>query len=410
MLCRTVFPFVFLFILQDELSHAFLPSSTVAIKHHHQHCPSADRSFFQAKMSNHNEEALSRARNDARTDIRNLLTQRSIQSFLFLCTSVRDPHSVKWIEDFLDAHNQLDFHGTGAAYLEAFGGTWDAPLLAMMAKPKDVVVVSAKRTGKGHRGWSKNNPYLEDRYVEFNIDIDPVSLTSRILSVREQIANEWVADLDVLEEANASILDSYFKLAKEARSKIESADNRLPVSPNVSALAFERTAVNILENTINFQSGSTASSPFRKGNFDLLYNLCTQAGIHRVLRDYRDVRGSGSENEANAISFAWLREFYNSRVEEYFDGNQRYGRADDFIEQLLLSSPSVVYTDDGKVGLADPMGLAEAIISKRREVVDEWKVLMSNVPQDHADGIRKNLLTKQMEAWGSGPSLGEGFQ
>lgn len=370
------------------------------------------RSFtmnLQAKMSDRDEEASSQARNDARTDVRNLLTQRSIQSFLFLCTSVRDPHSVKWIEDFLDAHNQLDFHGTGAAYLDAFGGTWDAPLLAMMEKPKDVVVVSAKRSGKGHKGWSKNNPYLEDRYVEFNIDIDPVSLTSRILSVREQIAKEWVMDLDVLAQANDAILQSYFKLAKKDRSNSISASD--PQSDSkIPDVAFERTAVNILENNINFQSGATASSPFRKGNFDLLYNLCTQASIHRLLREYREVDGTGNDKEADEISFAWLRDFYTSRVEEYFDGNQRYGRADDFIEQLLLSSPSVIYTDDGKVGLADPMGLAEAIISKRREVVDEWKTIMANVPKDHADGIRRNLLNKQMEAWGSGPSLGEGFQ
>ncbi|CAJ1937332.1 unnamed protein product [Cylindrotheca closterium] len=365
---------------------------------------------LQARMSDRDEEALSRARNDARTDIRNLLTQRAIQSFLFLCTSVRDPHSVKWIEEFLDAHNQLDFHGTGAAYFEAFGGTWDAPLLAMMEMPKDVVVVSAKRSGKGHRGWSKNNPYLEDRYVEFNIDIDPVSLTSRILSVREQIATEWVKDLNVLAEANDDILGSYFLLAKEERSKREPTGTK-PDSSNAScAIAFERTAVNILENNMNFQGGATASSPFRKGNFDLLYNLCTQASIHRLLREYKDDVASGGEKEARAISFTWLREFYVSRVEEFFDGNQRYGRADDLIEQLLLSSPSVVSTDDGKVGLADPMGLAEAIISKRREVVDEWKVVMTNVPTDHADGIRKNLLNKQMESWGSGPSLGQGFQ
>lgn len=347
-------------------------------------------------MADNNDEALSRARNDSRTDVRNLLTQRAIQSFIFLCTSVRDPHSGKWIEDFLDAKNQLEFHGTGAAYIEQFGGTWDAPLLAMMERPKDVVVVSAKRSGKGHRGWSKNNPYLEDRYVEFNIDIDPVSLTSRILSVREQIANEWVTDLDVLAAANEGILESYFKIAKEERSK---KDDELAASPQS---AFERTAVNILGDNINFQS--SANSPFRKGNFDLLYNLCTQASIHRVLREYRE------EGDAKKVPFAWLRDFYSDRVTEYFDGNQSYGRADDFIEELLLSSPSVVYTDNRKAGLVDPMGLAEEIIQKRREIVVEWKELMASVPQDHTDGIRRILLEKQMEAWGSGTPLGEGFQ
>jgi hypothetical protein len=344
-----------------------------------------------ARMSDRDDEAISRALNDARTDPRNLLTQRAIQSFMFLCSSVRDPHSGKWIEEFLETRNQLEYHGTGAAYIERMGGTWDAPLLEMIERPKDVVVVSAKRSGKGHHGWSKNNPYLEDRWVEFNIDIDPVSLASRILSVREQIAKEWEADLDVLASANEQILDSYFKIAKEERSKM---DNELETTP---PYAFERVAVNILNNYTSF-SGS--SSPFRKGNFDLLYNLCTQASVHRKLREFKEA------GDSKAVSFAWLRDFYVDRVADYFDGDQEYGRADDFIEVLLLSSPSVIYTDDNKVGLADPMSLAEQIIATRNEIVQEWKALMCTVPQDHADGIRRILLNKQMAAWGSSTPLG----
>jgi hypothetical protein len=343
-------------------------------------------------MRDKDEEALSRAKNDARTDVRNFLTQRAIQSFMYLCSYLRDPHSGKWIEDFLETRNQLEFHGTGAGYLERMGGTWDAPLLEMIKRPKDVIVVSAKRSGKGHQGWSKNNPYLEDRYVEFHIDIDPVSLATRILSVREQIAKEWELDLGVLAYANEQILDSYFKLAKEERKK---KDYELTVTPSV---AFERTAVNILNNHTAFMVGS--SSPFRKGNFDLLYNLCTQASVHRLLREF------GEAGEASAIAFAWLRDFYVDRVADYFDGDQNYGRADDFIEALLRSSPSVVYGDNGKVGLADPMSLAEQIIETRSEIVEEWKEMMRSVPQDHADGIRWVLLNKQMEAWGSGSPMG----
>jgi hypothetical protein len=40
--------------------------------------------FLKARMSDNDQEAFSRARNDARTDVRNLLTQRAIQSFMFL--------------------------------------------------------------------------------------------------------------------------------------------------------------------------------------------------------------------------------------------------------------------------------------------------------------------------------------
>jgi hypothetical protein len=38
------------------------------------------------------------ALNKARTDIRNFLTQRSLQSFLFLLSTCRDSATVRWIE------------------------------------------------------------------------------------------------------------------------------------------------------------------------------------------------------------------------------------------------------------------------------------------------------------------------
>jgi len=38
-------------------------------------------------------------------------------------------------------------------------------------------------------------------YVEYGIDIDPVSMASRILSLREKIASEWITDLDVISAA-----------------------------------------------------------------------------------------------------------------------------------------------------------------------------------------------------------------
>jgi hypothetical protein len=113
-------------------------------------------------------------KDDSRTDVRNLLTQRSIQSFMYLLETCRDPHSAKWIqEDFLQTGNLLDFHGTGAAFIERFGGTWDAALLEMIQKPKDRIIISAKRRGRGHGGWSKNNPYLKERWMEMPIDIYP---------------------------------------------------------------------------------------------------------------------------------------------------------------------------------------------------------------------------------------------
>eukprot|EP00536_Pseudo-nitzschia_multiseries_P001391 jgi/Psemu1/317565/estExt_fgenesh1_pm.C_180017 len=314
----------------------------------------------------------------SRIDVRNLLTQRAIQSFMFLCEECRDPHSGKWIEDFLETQNLLNYHGTGASFMADV--PWDGPLLSIMEQPNDVMIVSAKRRGRGHGGWSKNNPYLPDRYVEFKINIDPSSLTERILAVREQLAAEWVNDLGILGRANQQILESYFRLARDERNQDGGG-----ASP---AVAFERTAVDALNTHTAF--GATGS-PFRKGSFDLLYNLCTQASIHRLLLSLRE-----AGDEAN---LTLLRDFYVDRLEEFFDGDLPYGRADDFIEELLLLSPSIIHRGDGQVTLTDPFGISEKIIEARNDIVSEWIEAMKLVPTAHQEGVRKRLLDKRMEAW-----------
>ena len=53
------------------------------------------------------------------------------------------------------------YHGTGAFNLTKYP-EWDSMLIEMMFMPADVVVISAKRRGRGHGGWSKDNPFLEE--------------------------------------------------------------------------------------------------------------------------------------------------------------------------------------------------------------------------------------------------------
>lgn len=96
------------------------------------------------------------------------------------------------------------------------------------------------------------------------------------------------------------------------------------------------------------------------------------------------------------MSFVFLRDYYTGRVEEYFDGELEYGRADDFIDELLQISPSVVSTGDGVTGLVDPVGAAESIIKMRNEVASEWKSLMYDVPKSHV-GVQQALLASAMD-------------
>ncbi len=357
--------------------------------------PSGQREFFQKMPASWTNAYLREflSADDYRTDIRSLLTQRSIQSFMRLLHECRDPHSAKWIqEDFLQTGNLLDYHGTGAGFIEHFGGTWDGALLEMTRQPKNTIIVSAKRRGRGHGGWSKNNPYLKERWVDIPVNIDPLDLSTRILSVREKIAEEWVKDIDTLVEANDQILNSFFETIK--RFKGLDADDVSGEAITDRTPSFERKTFNMIDDNSRF--AVEASSPFRRANFDLLYNLCTQAAVHRILREGK---ANGLERD---VQFVFLRDFYTGRAEEYFDGNLQFGRADDFLDDLLQTSPSVLSTSDGQIGLVDPVGAAESIIKMRKIVAEDWKVIMQRVSEDHT-GIRQAIFSSTMER--SSPSL-----
>lgn len=58
---------------------------------------------------------------------------------------------------------------------------WDSILADMLFQPPDVVIISAKRRGRGHGGWSKNNPYLEEvRYASLRVHAETNKVPSRL--------------------------------------------------------------------------------------------------------------------------------------------------------------------------------------------------------------------------------------
>jgi hypothetical protein len=105
------------------------------------------------------EEALSPQQ--ARTDIRNFLTQRALQSFIFLLYNLRDGATIRWLQEtYPDLVNIEHYHGTGALNLTQWN-TWDSILTDMLFRENEVVIISAKRR-RGQGGWSKNNPYIKE--------------------------------------------------------------------------------------------------------------------------------------------------------------------------------------------------------------------------------------------------------
>ena len=222
----------------------------------------------------------------------------------------------------------------------------------------------------------------------------------RILSVRGQIANEFIQDLDIVISTNNQILDSYFEHVKSHQSSkspegtpSEQQQQHHQQSPQELASSFERITANVLSS--NMESSVVESSPFRKGNFDLLYNLCTQASIHELLREMQD---AGSHRE---VPFTWLRDFYTARVEDFFDGDLPYGRADDFIEEMLLTAPSVRDLGTNRqgqavIGLIDPLALAEEIIARRTVIANRWKMTMGEETNSDHLKLHKVLMDVMM--------------
>jgi hypothetical protein len=174
-------------------------------------------------------------------DIRLFLTQCSIQSFLFLLTQTRDLHTIKWLDTFTrpttgpfgegsKAYVQVDFydasfstqkedapafitndkklssrmlyyHGLSALNTTIFP-TWESYFRLLLEEPSVEIVVET------------NNHLVR----EFTIDINPASLCSRILSVRDQIAKEWVGDLDVIARMGGQIFYSYWANIEKERA------------------------------------------------------------------------------------------------------------------------------------------------------------------------------------------------
>jgi hypothetical protein len=253
----------------------------------------------------------------------------------------------------------LSYHGLGALNTTMFP-TWESYFERLLQEPGVTYLIESSR------------PLVPT----YELDINPASLCSRLISVREQIAREFVRDLDVIADMSGNMMNSYYERMKEQKGDDE------------GQVDFEHTNLLFLEMSVD---SDYAPSPLRKGNFDLLVSLTTQESIHRVLND-----GSAREDDSpDKSSIQFLRNFYAQRIGSHFTGSNWYGRADNFLEELLSSPPRVVQLQDEQCGLVDPIRVVELILKEREKVALEWLELSLDVPKSHTD-IKRWQLNKLM--------------
>lgn len=393
---------------------------------------SADDDDDEALDSNNGDDEMP----DAAQDLRLFLTQRCIQSFMYLlATCMRDLHTVSWLDSFVKpitinnywdededlkpgsedsflegdkrlGSKLLNYHGLSALNTTTFP-TWDSFFNELLEQPDTVLMI-------------KTPAELGKRmYSEIDIDIEPARLCARIISVREQIAGEMTGDLKSIANMGQLIFNSYMKNTKERRDtkKKTTEGNGLGTvdDDEPKPLGFDHPSSMYM--TFDPRDDAEfAPSPLRKGNFDLLYNLVTQAAVLKLLES-EDGVVVGEDVVQNRASQLFLSKFYKDRLLTHFVGSQWYGKGDDFIEELMFGSPIMMSRnqdkdideggeegeeeggiEESKISSTppleiEPMRIAEQVLLKRDKLALEWMEIMEAAPSEHTD-IRKSQLDR----------------
>jgi len=365
-------------------------------------------------------------------DLRLFVTQRCVQSFMFLLASMRDLHTVSWVDSFVrpitinnyweedndlkpgadDTFREndkrigsklLNYHGLSAINTTIFP-EWDSFFTSLLEEPSAILKITTPKE-LGQRAYSN-----------FEIDIEPARLCARILSVREQIAREMAGDLKVIANMGQQIFASYYKNAKERKNTKQSPGEES------SPYGFDRPGAMYINLDQEITDDDVKPSPLRKGNFDLLYNLITQSAVLHLIKHEDGVVVSEEELIQNKASQVFLADFYNDRLVTHFVGSQFYSKGDDFIEELMLASPIMMSmkkiegadeeSETPKILEVEPLRIAEQILLVRDKLALEWMEKMQAVPSDHSN-IRKlqlEIMTGVAQAAPKIVSLKDGFQ
>eukprot|EP00536_Pseudo-nitzschia_multiseries_P011336 jgi/Psemu1/205555/e_gw1.380.34.1 len=294
------------------------------------------------------------------------LTQRSIQSFMFLTSQLRDPETCYWVEEFTQSLFLLKYHGLAAMDTTRFP-TWESYFEEMLQQPSDRWIIASDR------------PHVMD----YTWEIDPSSLCSRILSVREQLSREFAKDLQAVSDMGGQTFEWYWERLLDSGSLRGSRQNLLFLEINVD------------DPTLDHKP-----SPLRWGNFDLLVLLATEESIHRVLNRWQSKKSEGDLRGAEYVSYEFLENFYRER-QHFFQGPlPSYGKADDILEELLSSalsfkSDSTADGNSSSAAVINPTKIAELVLRERENVALEWKDAALEAPKHHMK-IQKLRLSLMM--------------
>ena len=307
-------------------------------------------------------------------------------------------HSAPGIIDCDDSINQAS-----ASTLDNYGVA-PRPTLSSDSDSNKRLGIDRERLAQDRERAFQSNSHIssddDDYYMD--LEVDPKSLATRLLAVREQIALEFVEDLTLIWKADKTLLTDLLVWTEEKGGE------GVGSMPSSNAIKMHQELL---------ASSGKASSSFRKGNLDLIFNLSTQAAIHRLLKQLMsdecivDANCGRADRAAilsyNNACFRWLRDFYVDRVGDFFDGDVPFGRADDFFMEWLqqssfgisdgATSKTSSTSDQGFLNKVDPLHLAEKMVRIRSDILMEWRKICRLVPEEDHGWIRLLIMEKRAE-------------
>lgn len=392
----------------------------------------------------------------------NLMMQCAVQASLSYHNEFKNEVKARWLQAFL-GHEHLEVervsdHGGGRLLYRGLSDglrcSWDDYLRTMIKGKTEVYscrykVGTADTAGVPSGGdptgaalsstgelpaWAAAsasraaNPYLKKaaQYREYTETVEPRRVAQALMSICRQLVREWRDDLRYVESEGAYLAQccgaaGEFEMASGAFTGEREAYDSVPGSL-LDELDDRNTTRAALNPTLPLPSPLYASlraatggwlqdadedetpSPFRAENLDLLQRACTREAAVRVLSKL----SAASDEPRCAASAHWLR----GKLSEWlprFESPARSQLAGLLLVEILTAAPTPQTLDDGRLGMSDPMMVAEELLLARRSIANEWREELTMVPASLQSLLAEDLeetLTKEHGRGGEGGADG----
>jgi len=298
--------------------------------------PRGARMALRDRDSPHEREHL-------RKMVKDFLTQRSVQTYLFTLEQVGQRNDFDWLEGYMGHQGLSRVHGYGALRTG-----WKEYLNSMLRLPEQTV----KKTFEYYRGGSKGNPFIQPQTVEHEATISPRKLSSTIMELRAQVSDEWLHDLQLIARENEEHWRHHLAIVTNGTDPEMALQHRL-IEPR------------------------DTDSALRLDNYDLLEKFCTHVACTTVSMEM-------AENKEEEHQAMWFKTYMENKAAFAHVGTRGVGRQ--FLKDLLNEPPRVLSMVGGDEGaglrLIDPMDIAARVMAERQIVAERWMEALEDTQED----------------------------